>query len=306
VNLLGAGSSFGTMELFEGLNYQCSLVASPWAVLYVVSKYDLIRNTPKSILHRLFTDYKLRLSDDRILQRLKQKNRWNNYKKNLIEDITMKKYRERFSAIDRRVPAPGRNLDWLSEQDYQRIGGGESLWTGRATTPPPPVHTGRGGQDILHMKVVIKEDGHRDVELLRERRDASMIALDERVVMMTSTARMRDRLRRQGQQQLQQQSQEGVGDKAAGTGTSAADDEATSVSAATPGLSTPSPAASPGRAMRRKASISKPAGGASPERRPPLAPVQNASSRSDSPVEKRSPKGERPGRKVVLPSLPAQ
>lgn len=201
VDQLGAGRSFGTMEMFEGLPYQCSLVASPWAVVYVISKYDLIRNTPKTILHRLFTDYQVRLSDDRLVQRLKQKNRWNNYKRGLLDEIRGRKTRDKISAMDRRAPVPlPAGPGALSTDDYARIGNGDSLWHGRAKTPPKPAHTGKGGQDILHIRVVLGEDGHRDVELQRERRDASMIALDERIIMMTSNARMRDRNRRQGRE----------------------------------------------------------------------------------------------------------
>merc|ERR1719253_1384056 len=58
LEVLHAGQSFGVMEIMEGSAYQSSVVANPWAEVYVMTKYDLIRNTAKQILHKMFLDYK--------------------------------------------------------------------------------------------------------------------------------------------------------------------------------------------------------------------------------------------------------
>lgn len=209
VDQLQAGRSFGTMEVFEGLPYQSSLIASPWATVYVVSKYDLIRNTPKTVLHRLFCDYKTRLTDERIIQRMKQMNRWNDYKGNLLGAIKTRKRltgsSERTQAVDARSSYNRSSVHrTLAAEDFARIGAGESFWGGRAQTPPVPAHANKDASDVFRINVVVGDDGRRDVELIRERRDASMVALDARLVMMLSNARLRDKLRRSQTQNQRQ------------------------------------------------------------------------------------------------------
>merc|ERR1719235_3028489 len=99
LDVLQAGMSYGFMELIEGFTYQSSVVANPWAEVYVMSKYDLIRNTSKLILHKFFCDYKVRLTDERLVQRLKQKRRWNDYKRDLWDEICQRKTTNR-TTID--------------------------------------------------------------------------------------------------------------------------------------------------------------------------------------------------------------
>mmetsp|Transcript_74596 Transcript_74596/g.231579 ORF Transcript_74596/g.231579 Transcript_74596/m.231579 type:complete len:536 (+) Transcript_74596:2-1609(+) len=126
--------------MMEQLPYQCSVVADAWAEVYVISKQDLLRNTPRSILHKLFCDYKARLTDDRLMQRLKQSSRWNNYKTGLLEDI--RKRRTNGSSIDRRGPLPRRaGVGELRQEDYNRLGNDEKLWDKRAQTPPKQAYT---------------------------------------------------------------------------------------------------------------------------------------------------------------------
>lgn len=247
VDHLQAGRSFGTAELFdsEGTPYLYSLVADPWATVYVVSRYDLLRSTPKSILHRLFIDFKMRLPDDRLVQRMRQKQRWNSYKRDLLDDIQQRRNRSKFSAIDRRAPPPRRaGVGDLSVEDYMRIGAGEGVWHGRATTPPVPPYSGKDTFDLLHLQCTRRDDGRKDLALSREHRDASLVALDDRLVMMTQTARRRDRLaRRGGARQQRTRSPLAAGD----------DREATS----------PSPRPSSDRAARRPPRLT----GAAPVRR---------------------------------------
>mmetsp|Transcript_59109 Transcript_59109/g.151980 ORF Transcript_59109/g.151980 Transcript_59109/m.151980 type:complete len:711 (-) Transcript_59109:70-2202(-) len=199
VDLLQAGRTFGAMEMFEGITYQCSLVAHPWAQVYVISKYDLIRNTSKAILHRIFCDYKMRLSDDRLMQRLKQKNRWNSYKRDLLDDIRSRKNRNTVSIIDRRAPAPRRaGAGVLTEDDWRRVGNGGQLWSGRAQTPPMPNYVSKSGvQNVFDAHSVHNPDGSIDVVVTQERRDASLAALDEKILLTITTAKLRDRYRKQ-------------------------------------------------------------------------------------------------------------
>eukprot|EP00421_Protoceratium_reticulatum_P030235 CAMPEP_0168476886 /NCGR_PEP_ID=MMETSP0228-20121227/62116_1 /TAXON_ID=133427 /ORGANISM="Protoceratium reticulatum, Strain CCCM 535 (=CCMP 1889)" /LENGTH=179 /DNA_ID=CAMNT_0008493015 /DNA_START=75 /DNA_END=611 /DNA_ORIENTATION=- len=58
VDLLQEGRSYGVMEMLEGLPYQCTVVADPWAEVYEISKHEFARQTSKGILHKLFCDYK--------------------------------------------------------------------------------------------------------------------------------------------------------------------------------------------------------------------------------------------------------
>merc|ERR1711937_557528 len=126
-------------EMMEGLTYQWSVVADPWAEVYVVTKFDLIRNTSKAILHRLFCDYKSPLKDERLIQRLKQKNRWNNYKRDLLQESrNRKRATMQAGAIDRREGARRTGAGDMSIEDCERIGNDEKLWDKRAQTPPRP------------------------------------------------------------------------------------------------------------------------------------------------------------------------
>eukprot|EP00929_Paragymnodinium_shiwhaense_P059353 TRINITY_DN29726_c0_g1_i1.p1 TRINITY_DN29726_c0_g1~~TRINITY_DN29726_c0_g1_i1.p1 ORF type:complete len:854 (+),score=205.07 TRINITY_DN29726_c0_g1_i1:145-2706(+) len=198
-DILQAGRAFGVMEMMEGLTYQFSVVADPWAEVYVVTKYDLVRNTSKHLLHRLFCDYKARLSDERLLRRLRQKCRWNNYKKDLLDEI-----RNRKTAAQRMVvrgDAPTRRTGGtdLSVEDYERIGKGEKMWDGRAQTPPRPAYVGKGESEVQHIfriHCVRSEDGAPNVEVEREVRDASMAALDEKILQTIARAREREKNRR--------------------------------------------------------------------------------------------------------------
>lgn len=200
VYLLPAGRSFGIMELMEGITYQCSVVANPWADVYVVTKYDLLRNTSKAILHHLFCDYKARLSDERLVQRLKQKSKWNSYKSDLLDDIRTRKHRTNTGIIGRSAPPPRRaGTGNLAPEDYERIGAGDKFWDKRASTPPKATYVGKNGTQVEHhfkVHCVHLEDGSSDVVVDHEIRDASMAALDERIVLAIATARYRDKLHR--------------------------------------------------------------------------------------------------------------
>merc|ERR550534_312625 len=237
---LQAGRSFGIMELFEGIPYQHSLIADPWATVYTISKYDLLRNTPTKVLHRLFVDHKRMVSDDRVIQRMRQKSRWNSYKRDLLDDIQQRRNRSKFSVIDRRAPAPRRvgcgdlqaedvlgvdtsdvkaryrkaealvserqYMDACREfhdlfKDFRKLEQEERIWYGRAQTPPRPTYSNKNTHDVYHIRFVNKEDGSKDVDIQPEHRDASLAALDERLVMMKATSRRRERLRRTMQTQ---------------------------------------------------------------------------------------------------------
>jgi hypothetical protein len=199
VGTLRAGMSFGVMEMLEGFAYQSSVVAHPWAEVYVMSKYDLIRNTSKSILHKLFCDYQERLTDERLMQRLKQKRRWNNYKRDLWDQIHERKGCGQVrSSIDRRTATRRPGVSDLSIGDYARVGAGEILWDRRAQTPPKPTYDEKTGKERL-FRVHCFRNGARDpaeVIVEHEARDESMAALEEKILMTIVSARFRDKFRR--------------------------------------------------------------------------------------------------------------
>jgi len=135
VDVLHAGQSYGIVELMEGLSFQCSVVPDPWVEVYEITKDDLLRHTSKNILHTMFKDYKARLTDDRLMHRLKQMHRWNHYKQDLLDDIRSKRSR-RSRILNRGEPLLCLGTGDLRQEDYQRVGNGERLWDERATTPP--------------------------------------------------------------------------------------------------------------------------------------------------------------------------
>ncbi|CAK0799108.1 unnamed protein product, partial [Prorocentrum cordatum] len=141
VQMLQSGRIFGFMELMEGCPYQCSVVAAPMADVYVIGRNDLLRSLPKPVTHRLFCDYRARLSDERLMQRLKQKCKWNSYKHALLDEILT---RRSGGATGRgrafRDPPPRLAFGALEDSAYERIGRGEGLWDGRAQTPPRSLH----------------------------------------------------------------------------------------------------------------------------------------------------------------------
>lgn len=193
------------MEMMECLTYQFSVVASPCAKIYVISKYDLIRHTSKLILHKLFCDYKARLSDERIVHRLKQMHRWNNYKRDLWVDIQNKR-RQNNGAGELRQEGPQRSSTGggeLTGQEVNLIGKGYKLWDKRAQTPTHPHNTSSGTgkpsgghqEHFFRVHVVRKESCSLDVVVKHEARDASMAALDEKILRTIATARFRNNLR---------------------------------------------------------------------------------------------------------------
>lgn len=214
VDLLHAGMSFGVMEMMEGFVFQSSVIANPWAEVYVMTKYDLIRNTAKTILHKFFCDYKARLSDERLMQRLKQKRRWNNYKRDLWDEIRDRKISNKMlSSIDRRTTTRRTGASNLSIEDYERVGAGEVLWDRRAQTPPKPAYSHKHGREHVFQVQCIRnaqDGGAPDVVVKHDERDASLVALEEKVLMTIATARFRDQGRR-GSQQGEQPASSGVG-----------------------------------------------------------------------------------------------
>lgn len=200
VGMLRSGHVFGVMEMLEGLTYQCTVHADPWTDLYVITKFDLLRNTSKGILHKLFCDYKPRLSDERLMQRLKQLSRWNGYKRELLDEIRNKTRPPRLGIIDRRDPPPRRvGVSGLPEEDLVRVGHGEKLWDQRAQTPtkaPYLTESKKEEMPIFHVRCVKTADGKPDVLVEREVRESSMHVLDEKIMVTIATARFRDKLRR--------------------------------------------------------------------------------------------------------------
>mmetsp|Transcript_124226 Transcript_124226/g.247526 ORF Transcript_124226/g.247526 Transcript_124226/m.247526 type:complete len:657 (-) Transcript_124226:13-1983(-) len=135
VDVLHAGQSYGIVELMEGLSFQNSVVPDPWVEVYEITKDDLLRHTSKDILHTMFLDYKARLTDDRLMHRLKQMHRWKTYKQDMLDDIRSRRSRPS-RILTRGEPLLRLGTGDLRQEDYQRVGNGERLWDERATTPP--------------------------------------------------------------------------------------------------------------------------------------------------------------------------
>jgi len=198
IDVLSAGSSIGVMELMDGvMSYQFSVIPSPWCDVYVISKFDFVRTVSKAIIHRLFCECKARLSDQNLVARLKQKNRWEHYKKELCEDIRNWNTSSSKGIIDRYdPPARGVGVSGLPEQDFERVGHGEKLWNERAQTPPRDDVVKQGEvKQIFRVDCIVK-NGKKDVTLDREERDASLDAIEEKLLVTMANARYRDKMRR--------------------------------------------------------------------------------------------------------------
>lgn len=207
VEILQEGRAFGIMELLEGLTYQCSVIPAPWTEIYSISKFDFIRNVSKPILHRFFCDYTAQLTDARLMQRLKQKNRWNGYKRELLHKIMTVNTSMSQGIIDRNDPNPQNfGCSELSDEVFERIGNGEQLWNTRAETPPKQNVSKKAVTDIFTVDYK-KLEGKYHVTIAREQRDASMDALEEKLLVTVATARIRDKLRRK--QRSQEEDDEG-------------------------------------------------------------------------------------------------
>lgn len=189
--------------MMECLVYQCSVVADPWAEVFVITKYDLIRHTSKAILHALFRDYKARLSDERLIRRLKQQHRWNCYKRSLLDEIRNRKRRADGPQVTRTEGASKRNNQAsLSAKDFDRVGEGEMLWDERAQTPPrTPYHKQYGmATDVFKVTCARERDEHGgiDVKVERDTREATMVALDQKILRTIATQRYRKQFQQNG------------------------------------------------------------------------------------------------------------
>lgn len=193
VETLSRGSVVGVMELMEGMSYQHSVVPAPWAEIYVISKLDFIREVSKTIIQRLFCEYKARLADKQLVHRLKQKSRWDHYKRELLEDIRNWNSAMSRGIIDRDDPPPRSvGVSGLPMEDIKRVGKGMKLWDKRAQTPPKQGYQlGEQVQQIFHVQCIVGADGRKDVVVDREQRDASMDALEERLLVTVASTRQK-------------------------------------------------------------------------------------------------------------------
>eukprot|EP00930_Biecheleria_cincta_P082921 TRINITY_DN72556_c0_g1_i1.p1 TRINITY_DN72556_c0_g1~~TRINITY_DN72556_c0_g1_i1.p1 ORF type:complete len:808 (-),score=136.60 TRINITY_DN72556_c0_g1_i1:70-2493(-) len=193
VETLARGSVVGVMELMEGMTYQHSVVPAPWAEVYVITKLDFIREVSKQIIQRLFCEYKARLADKQLVHRLKQKSRWDHYKRELLEDIRNWNSAMSRGIIDRDDPPPRSvGVSGLPMEDIARVGEGMKLWDKRAQTPPKQGYQlGEQVQQIFHVQCIVGADGRKDVVVDREQRDASMDALEERLLVAVASTRQK-------------------------------------------------------------------------------------------------------------------
>ncbi|CAE7587111.1 PANK2 [Symbiodinium natans] len=196
VDIISKGSSVGVMELMEGLTYQCTVISAPLAEIYSISKFDFIR-THKTITHRLFCNYKARLSDSQLIWRLVQKYRWDHYKRGLLSEIRSWNSSASRGIIDREDPVPMTGASSLGDETCLRVGRGEKLWDARAQTPPNETYDpGRAVKQIFHVDCSRDDDGKPVVTVEREQRDASMDDFERKLQDTMATARYRDKLRR--------------------------------------------------------------------------------------------------------------
>lgn len=193
VETLSRGSVVGVMELMEGMTYQHSVVPAPWAEVYVITKLDFIREVSKTIIQRLFCEYKAPLAGKQLVHRLKQKSRWDHYKRELLEDIRNWNSAMSRGIIDRDDPPPRSvGVSGLPMEDIKRVGKGMKLWDKRAQTPPKKGYQlGEQVQQIFHVQCIVGADGRKDVIVDREQRDASMDALEARLLVTVASTRQK-------------------------------------------------------------------------------------------------------------------
>ncbi|CAK9070848.1 unnamed protein product [Durusdinium trenchii] len=197
VDVISKGSSVGVMELMEGLTYQCSVICSPLAEIYSISRFDFIRNGPRPITHRLFCNYKARLSDKQLIFRLVQKHRWDHYKRGLLEEIRSWNSSASRGIVDREDPVPMIGGSALEDETLMRIGRGEKLWDQRAQTPPNQSYNpDQAVKQIFKVECTRDSDGKPLVHVEREQRDASMDEFERKLLETMANARYRDKLRR--------------------------------------------------------------------------------------------------------------
>lgn len=202
VDIISKGSSVGVMELMEGLTYQCTVVCSPLAEIYSISRYDFIRNGPRPITHRLFCNYKARLSDKQLIWRLVQKSRWDHYKRGLLEEIRSWNSSASRGIVDREDPVPSIGGSALENETCIRVGRGEKLWDQRAQTPPNQAYDpDQAVKQIFRVQCTRDDEGKPLVQVEREQRDASMDEFERKLLETMANARYRDKLRRAKQKQ---------------------------------------------------------------------------------------------------------
>ncbi|CAJ1402630.1 unnamed protein product [Effrenium voratum] len=201
VDIISKGSSVGVMELMEGLTYQCTVISSPLAEIYSISKFDFIRNVSRPITHRLFCNYKARVSDKQLIMRLVQKYRWEHYKRGLLEEIRSWHSSASRGIIDREEPVPFIGASALGDETCIRVGKGEKLWDRRAQTPPNEAYDpDRAVKQIFHVQCTRDDEGKPVVNVEREQRDASMDDFERKLLETMANARYRDKLRRTANQ----------------------------------------------------------------------------------------------------------
>jgi len=190
---LQPGQSFGVMELFEGTPYQCTLLADPCVEVYTITKYDLIRSTSRTILHRLFVDCSGGLSDDRIIWQMKLQSRWTSFKADLLDEIRSR--RRPPAALDRGVTARRLGATNFSANDYQRI------WNGEASdgVQPMPRSARQGGvqgptERIFNLQCVREPGKPTEVVIEEESSDTSMQALHHSILSTVAQSRARKQL----------------------------------------------------------------------------------------------------------------
>jgi len=197
VDTISKGSSVGVMELMEGRTYQCTVISAPLAEIYSISYLDFIRSVDKAITHRLFCNYKARLSDSQLIGRLVQKYRWDHYKRGLLSEIRSWNSSASRGIINREDPAPMTGGSSLGDETCFRIGRGEMLWDARAQTPPNEVYDpDRTVKHQFKVDCLRDEHGKPVVTVDREERDASMDDFERKLIDTVARARLRDKQRR--------------------------------------------------------------------------------------------------------------
>jgi len=116
-----------------------------------------------------------------------------------LEEIRNRKSRSQAGQIDRRETSRRTGVGNLSREDCERIGGDVKLWDKRAATPPRKTYTNANGsqvQLIFRVHGRRSPNGSRDVVVASEEHDASLVAMDEKIMLTIATARFRGDIRR--------------------------------------------------------------------------------------------------------------
>ncbi|CAJ1368211.1 unnamed protein product [Effrenium voratum] len=134
VGSVGAFQYFGDKEVCNSQVFPCSLMSDPIADIYIMSKHDVLRRLPKSLLSALFTqDVQKEPTDGQLVDMLRQNERWFTFRRSMHGEVLMCRDQERGGGA--RAYTSTHKVDALSNFEFLGVNPHGSF-AGR-TLPPP-------------------------------------------------------------------------------------------------------------------------------------------------------------------------